>query len=212
MSKSLGNGISLKQLLDNYHSDVIRFTLLQNNYKSDLNIIDGIFEANEEHIYDFYKILNAVNHFTNEETMNDNQQADDLKSTIENEFRNAMNNDFNTALAIANLFEYFNKMKQIVEKNKNIVSLKEMKQSIIDNYRVLGILQDEPQKVIESIRNKYLQKHGISVEEIQSQINIRSEFKSKKDYEGADAIKQYLLKKGIIVIDKKNVTEWDITF
>jgi len=212
MSKSLGNGISLKELLDNYHPDIIRFTLLQNNYKSDLNIVDGIFETNEKHIYGFYKILNEIDQLTDEEATGDSQQNDDAKSQIENEFRDAMSNDFNTAVAIANLFSYFSKMKQMLEKKKDVGSLKAMKQAIIDNYRVLGILQHDPQKVIELIRDKYLTKHGITVEEIQSRINLRSDYKAKKDYANADAIKEYLANKGIVVIDKKGVTEWDIAF
>ncbi|HOK43000.1 MAG TPA: class I tRNA ligase family protein, partial [Thermoclostridium caenicola] len=212
MSKSLGNGISLKELLDNYHPDIIRFTLLQNNYKSDLNIVDGIFETNEKHIYGFYKILNEIDQLTDEEATGDSQQNDDAKSQIENEFRDAMSNDFNTAVAIANLFGYFSKMKQMLEKKKDVGSLKAMKQAIIDNYRVLGILQHDPQKVIELIRDKYLTKHGITVEEIQSRINLRSDYKAKKDYANADAIKEYLANKGIVVIDKKGVTEWDIAF
>lgn len=48
MSKSLGNGILLGDLLKEYNSDVIRMTLLENNYKSDLNIVDGIFDLNEK--------------------------------------------------------------------------------------------------------------------------------------------------------------------
>lgn len=60
MSKSLGNGISIKELLDLYNPDVIRFVLLQNNYKSDLNIVDGIFEEVEKHLYNFYKTFAAI--------------------------------------------------------------------------------------------------------------------------------------------------------
>ena len=50
MSKSLGNGILIQELIEKYNPDVIKMTLLQNNYRSDINIMDGMFEQNEKNI------------------------------------------------------------------------------------------------------------------------------------------------------------------
>lgn len=95
------NEIALKQLLDNYHPDVIRLALLQNSYKSDLNIIDGIFEENEKHIYNFYKLFNAIDNLKIQEGLANAKQSNDLQASIETAFNDAMSNDFNTALAIS---------------------------------------------------------------------------------------------------------------
>jgi cysteinyl-tRNA synthetase len=85
-----------------------------------------------------------------------------------------------------------------------------MKETIIKIYFVLGILQDEPKKVIEQIKNKYMQKYKITKDEVESMITKRSEYKANKDYENSDKIKELLLEKGIIVLDGRNGTEWDI--
>jgi cysteinyl-tRNA synthetase len=210
MSKSLGNGISLKQLLDNYHPDVIRFVLLQNSYKSDLNIIDGIFEENEKHIYNFYKIFNAIDNLEIQENLENIKQSTDLQANIETAFDDAMSNDFNAALALSYLFQYFDKMKAMLGKNKEAYNLKLLKETIIRTYYVLGILQDEPQKIVDEIKNKYMEKYEISEEEVKSLIAKRSEYKANKDYENADKVKGILLEKGITILDGRNGTEWDV--
>ncbi|WP_291578407.1 cysteine--tRNA ligase [Clostridium sp. UBA6640] len=207
MSKSLGNVISIKELLDNYNSDVIRFVLLQNNYKSDLNIVDGIFEEVEKHIYNFYKIFNGIDNLKYEKTI----KKIKLPYNIEDEFKESMRNDFNTAVAISNLFKYFHSMNGMLNKNKDIAALKLMKETVIRVYRVLGLLQNDPKEVINEIQSKYLGKNKVTEEEINFLIEKRSKYKEEKDYENADLIKKQLLNKGILILDRKNSTEWDIS-
>lgn len=207
MSKSLGNVISIKELLDNYNSDVIRFVLLQNNYKSDLNIVDGIFEEVEKHIYNFYKIFNEIDNLKYEKVIEEIK----LPYNIEDEFKESMRNDFNTAVAISNLFKYFHSMNGMLNKNKDIAALKLIKETVIRVYRVLGLLQNNPNEVINEIRSKYLEKNKVTEEEIKFLIEKRGKYKEKKDYENADLIKKQLLDKGIIILDRKNSTEWDIS-
>lgn len=207
MSKSLGNVISIKELLDNYNLDVIRFVLLQNNYKSDLNIVDGIFEEVEKHIYNFYKIFNEIDNLKYEKTIKEFK----LPYNIEDEFKESMRNDFNTAVAISNLFKYFHSMNGMLNKKKDTSTLKLMKESIIRTYAVLGLLQKNPKEVVDKIRNKYLEKHKVAEDEINLLIEKRSKYKENKDYENADLIKKQLLDKGIIILDRKNSTEWDVS-
>lgn len=208
MSKSLGNGISIKELLDLYHPDVIRFVLLQNNYKSDLNIVDGIFEEVEKHLYNFYKTFAAIDNLEAERQCK--IQSNEFSINMENEFNEAMSNDFNTAIAMSNLFKYFDTMKGMLGKKKNTCDLKLMKESIIKIYVILGILQCDPKEVVDEIRNKYLKKYKVTESEINSLIEKRSEYKKNKDYENADLIKKQLLDKGIVVLDGRSGTDWDV--
>lgn len=208
MSKSLDNGISIKELLDLYHPDVIRFVLLQNNYKSDLNIVDGIFEEVEKHLYNFYKTFAAIDNLEVEKECKN--KINDFSVNMENEFNETMSNDFNTAITISNLFKYFDTMKGMIGKKKNTCDLKLMKESIIKIYKVLGLLQHDPKEVVDEIRNKYLKKYNVLENEINSLIEKRSKYKKNKDYENADLIKKQLLDKGIVVLDGRSGTEWDI--
>lgn len=101
-------------------------------------------------------------------------------------------------------------MKAMLGKSKEIYNLRLLKETIIRTYCVLGILQGEPQKVIDEIKNKYMGKYAISEEEVKSLIEKRSEYKENKDYVNADKIKGMLLEKGIIILDGRNGTEWGI--
>jgi len=211
MSKSLGNGISIKELLERHHPDVVRFTLLKNHYRSDINILDGNFEESEEHIYKFYMILDAIdklNAFGKAESYEDYSE---LIGQIKQDFEAAMNNDFNTSIVLANLFKYFEKMADLLEKNR-VSELFAMKKEIVDLYSILGILQYKPAKVINLLREKHLKKNGITEQEILRLLEERKICKEKKDYQASDMIRERLNTKGISVMDRKSGTEWDIIF
>ena len=109
MSKSLGNSLFLKDLLDKYSPEVIKFALLQTNYRGDINVTDNLFPDADKHLYEFYKIINAV-----EEKFGESEA---LSTNIDLEFNKAMDDDFNTALAISNLYGYFKAIKQKLNSN-----------------------------------------------------------------------------------------------
>lgn len=102
-------------------------------------------------------------------------------------------------------------MNGILNKKKDISTLKLMKEVIIRTYAVLGLLQKNPKEVVDKIRNKYLEKHKVAEDEINLLIKKRSKYKENKDYENADLIKKQLLDKGITILDRKNSTEWDVS-
>ncbi len=103
MSKSLGNSLFLKDLLDKYSAETIKFALLQTNYRGDINVTDNLFPDAEKHLYEFYKVIKAV-----EDKFG---VVDGENAEIDASFNKAMDDDFNTALAISNLFGIFKSIK-----------------------------------------------------------------------------------------------------
>ena len=208
MSKSLNNGILLEDILKEYNYEIIRFTLLENNYKSDLNIVDGIFNENEKKIYNIYKLFNQIDTKYNNILPEENSKE---KKLIEEEFKETMDNDFNTSVALANLLKYISEMNKYLNEG-NIQRVVNIKASIIDIYKVLGLLQQDSMSIINEIQNKYLKKNNITKDEIEELINERLKLKDLKKYEGADKIRTYLLSKGITLKDINNVTEYETVF
>lgn len=207
MSKSLNNGILLQDLLKEYNKDVIRMTLLQNNYRTDMNIIDGIFEVNEDKIYSIYKLFELI------DELGKDCQIDTKSSIIEkvrSEFIEAMDNDFNTSLAIANLLNYISDMSKNINNPNSIAELVNTKYVLINVYKVLGLLQQNPKDVVAQIKNKYMSINNITEEEIESLIQERSELKKEGKYNEADDIRKSLLKRGIELKDTREKTDWDI--
>ena len=204
MSKSLGNGILLEDLLKEYNSDVIKITLLQNQYRSDINVIDGIFDQYEGKVYSVYKLIKLVKEYG----LSVNKESDEYKKIVL-EFEEEMDNDFNTATVISNLFNYVTLINKAI-KEKDFVKATNLVGAIIDIYGVLGLFNQEADLVIKSIKNKHLNRNNILEEYINKMIDDRKEFKSNKDYQSADKIRDELLEKGISIKDVGSDTEWDI--
>ena len=206
MSKSLNNSILIEDLLKKYNFEVVRMTLLENHYRSDVNVIDGIFEQNEEKIYLFYKLLHEI------DLLSSSYEPDKLSSDyqeIDAQFRTAMDNDFNTSVAIANLYEYINVLNGLMRK-KDIERLVNMKYALVTIYKVLGLLQQDPKKVLDDIKEKYIKLYNIDKEEVENLLKKRKEYKENKNYEEADKIRDELSNKGIMIKDRGAETEWDI--
>ena len=204
MSKSLGNGILLEDLLKEYNSDVIKITLLQNQYRSDINVIDGIFDQYEGKVYSIYKLIKLVKEYG----LSVNKESDEYKKIVL-EFEEEMDNDFNTATVISNLFNYVTLINKAI-KEKDFEKATNLVGAIVDIYGVLGLFNQEADLVIESIKNKHLNRNNILEEYINKMIDDRKEFKANKDYQSADKIRDELLEKGISIKDVGSDTLWDI--
>ena len=125
MSKSLGNSLLLAELLEKYSDEAVKFALLQTNYRNDINITDDLFPEAEKHLYDFYSVLLLVDEIMNKFTgmeltveTDDALRAAEYAGKIESEFNACMSDDFNTAIALSNLFGYFKDMKKWLNEGK----------------------------------------------------------------------------------------------
>ena len=206
MSKSLNNGIILKDLLKKYNFEVIRLALENNNYRSDLNIIDGIFEEKEKQLYSMYKTIEQLIKQTSS-LKPDNKSKEYLD--IINNFSNDMDDDFNFSLAISRIYEYLNR----INKNLNEEKLQEalnIYASIKDTYHILGLFTQDSKEFIDEIKTKYLKKNKINETYINKMIEKRNTYKKEKKYDKADKIRQLLISKEIVIKDTKEKTLWDI--
>lgn len=188
MSKSLGNVISIQELLEKYGAEVIRFGILQTNYKNDINITDNLFPEAEKHMLDFYKVLAEV------EKLNINSSK--LNSAIDEEFNQSMDDDFNTAKALANLFGYFKTMKlKLAQKDDSVV---EDYNAIKKTYSLLGLFTEDAKSFIE--------KHSL-VQAIPAEVlelaNKRLQARKEKNFALSDALREQIKAFGYEIKDNK---------
>lgn len=212
MSKSLGNGILLEDLLRDFTGDVIKLTLLMNSYRSDINIVDGIFDSNESKIYDIYKLFAKTEKLEKENGAGaePTKQGRDLAERIKAEFIDAMDNDFNTAVAVANLFGYVAELQKLLQKNLTGDAVL-VRDTLKEVYGVLRLLNAEPADVISKIRAKYLKKNGVTAEEADSAFEKWLGFRAEKDFAGADAVRNEMAEKGIVfVTERGGGAYWDV--
>ena len=208
MSKSLGNGILLKDVLAKYDADTIRFALLRNTYSADIDITDSLLPESRKHIYKMYSGFAALNgrDFSDADQNETNAKIDEIK----NEFEHAMNDNFNTLEVIAAAFGWFGFINTELAKKSTKYDLRRIADKIVELFGVLNILQQNPVEYIEKNKNDILAKSGLTVDDIEKSINERLVAKQNKDWATADAVRAKLLDKGIVLNDTPNGTTWDV--
>lgn len=209
MSKSLGNFFTVREVLKRYRPEIIRFFILTSHYRSPLNYSDEQLNDAKAGLDRLYTALRGV------------KVANKPESTgYENRFKDAMDDDFNTPVAVAVLFELAREL------NKAKQEAPEKTEELAANLKflggLLGILQDDPEVWFKGDnivigQTGYLELtgfpatvvSGISEEKIDQQIQARLDAKKAKDWATADRIRDELKQQGVILEDKPDgTTEW----
>lgn len=199
MSKSMNNFVLLKDLLKEYNPEVVRFAFILNHYTSTLDLGESAFLQAEKSMYYFYNTLKNIKIAL----LGTNITPND--SVLKN-FESCMDDDFNSAKLIANLFTYCSQLGKFKDKNQ-LANLN----FAIDKFKdILGIFRLTPDEFIKDIKSKYLKKLDITENEILDKIEQRNIAKQQKDYEKSDSIRNELQSRGIIVNDTSCGTVWDI--
>ena len=218
MSKSLGNFVTIREALKKYNYEVIKYVMFSKHYTSDIDLVDRDYSLAESHLYYFYTTIKNMNEFIlkNNGDKNGETMEDDISGNIIPKFIEVMDDDFNTAAAISELFGVFKYANGLLKKaNKNnrqqiANTFSKMLANLKEVYSIIGLLTQDPDEFINDMKNKYLKRLNISIEYIQDQINLRAEAKKVKDFDKADAIRSNLDEKGIILNDTPNGVVWDI--
>ncbi len=182
MSKSLGNIISLNEILQKYDGEIIRYVLLSTHYQKTLNWTEQIVHQAKQSLDRMYGALNLAS------------EIFDIINISENTL-DALCSNLNTPLALHELNSIANKIYKSTEKKEINYLCSVLKKDA----NLLGLLQRE---------NWFQQQNIISQEEIEALIKERNLAKSQKDYVKADQIRDYLLSKNIKIEDTKNGVIW----
>jgi cysteinyl-tRNA synthetase len=214
MSKSLGNFILIKDALNDYHPEVLRFFLLSKHYRSPLDfakkdVLD--FQAGLIRIYRTLQRLEEVidkedNSSINIQGLIEGDQQDDFLSR----FVSLMDDDLNTAGAIGIIFDKVKELNRIMDEAGDSPSdqakaqLKEERSSLLKASAVLGILNIDPSTFISEMEKP----SDIDEAEIEDLIKKRTEARAQKDWAKADAIRDKLQEMGIVIEDSAGGTKW----
>ncbi len=188
MSKSLGNFFTIREVLKKFDAEVVRFFILRAHYRSPLNYSDVHLEDARTALTRLYTAL--------KETAPDALQLDWSEAHAQR-FAEAMNDDFNTPIAIAVLFDL------VTEVNRHHSPA--MARQLRGLGAVLGLLVREPQAFLQGVAAA----GGLGDEEVAAQIAARAQAKKDKNFTEADRIRGALLEQGIVLEDKPGgFTEW----
>ena len=188
MSKSLGNFFTIREVLQKYDAEVVRFFILRAHYRSPLNYSDAHLDDAKGALSRLYTALKEVPA---------DGHALDWNEEHARRFAEALNDDFNSPVAIAVLFELANEV--------NRTRSAQMAAQLKGLAGVIGLLERDPQQFLHggTQLDASLESH------VQEQIAARAQAKRDKNFAEADRIRHALLEQGIVLEDKPGgITEW----
>lgn len=200
MSKSLDNFFTIRDVVAEFHPETVRFFLMSSHYRSPINYSDTALKEAHTSLTRLYQALKSVESLTVSETVS-------INGDYENAFNQAMNDDFNTAGAIAVLFNLAKDINKAVnlatdEGNAQAVTLANLLKELA---KPLNILQLNPTEFLQA---QVGENGGLSDSEIEAQIQARKQAKADKDFAKADQIREELKAQGVELEDGRNGTTW----
>ncbi|MBQ6443944.1 MAG: cysteine--tRNA ligase [Methanosphaera sp.] len=195
MSKSLGNFITIKELLKEYSPETYRFFVLSTHYRSPIDFSDEILKQAENSLNRIRNTGKLLLDYYNSEDMADSDEetvVEDLNN-FKDEFFSAMDNDFNTPIALSSLFDYTHKL------NKSIASCiisKDTSLEIIDTLKTIESILGIDILVEDSVGS------DLSNDILNILTDVREKLRAKKDWDLADKIRDDLSQLDISLEDK----------
>ena len=221
MSKSLGNFFTIRDILKSYDAEVVRFFILTAHYRSPIDFSDQNLEESRHGLTRFYEALAQLDKGLAKADKEAPQGAvpESLAEPVarltqlEERFRAAMDDDFNTALAIGHMFDAVRAINRILaEENTLQGRLQEIlgrgRDDLLRLGEVLGLFVSEPSAWLARSAQEGLSESGLSAKEIESLILERREARANKDFARSDQIRDDLAAKGIQLLDGPEGTTW----
>lgn len=200
MSKSLGNFFTVRDISEKYDLQVLRFFMLSAHYRSPLNFSDDLMESAKNGLDRILtaaeKLRDVIDSGKDEPLTNEEREIVNGAGEFVKKFEEAMDDDNNTANAIAAVFD-------LVKYSNSNVSTDNTKQFAEAMYEILTELTD----VLGIILEKEEEAQG-DEDYINEMIEKRAQAKKDKDFALADQIRDELLEKGIVLEDTREGTKW----
>ncbi|OGQ18503.1 MAG: cysteine--tRNA ligase [Deltaproteobacteria bacterium RIFCSPHIGHO2_02_FULL_40_11] len=221
MSKSLGNVILVHEFLKKYPAEVLRFILLSNHYRSELEFSEPVIQESVVAVERVYKTLKLVKAQLKLEAKALDPINIKLKESVEKlweKVEQAMENDLNTAESFGIVFEGVRAinsyLKDLKPKHWGIEGKKVFEtflKSMEKFSQIFGLFQEEPEIFLKDLRGKLLNLLSpLQEKEILKFIQDRTQARKEKDFQKADQIREDLKKNNIILEDGPLGTDWNV--
>jgi cysteinyl-tRNA synthetase len=212
MSKSLGNAITIQEFLKSWPAEVLRLSFLSNQYSSPIDFSTALFESNRKRVLYYYETLAALSEACAELPQREEKTPASLVK-FEQEFHQALSDDFNTPGGFAVINQLMRLANQELAKKRSLQQAELLSGilTLLTSWgKVLGLFTAEPSGMIVEIKRQILVQLGIAEEEIAEQIRAREHARAQKEWQRADEIRGQLEQRGILLKDGARGTEWTI--
>ncbi|MEC7642055.1 MULTISPECIES: cysteine--tRNA ligase [unclassified Idiomarina] len=190
MSKSLGNFFTIRDVLNAYDAETVRYFLLSSHYRSQLNYTQDNLEQAHAALERLYTALRGLT---------PEQPDENLRLPYWNQFTDAMNDDFNAPEAMSVLFELVREINKARDNDAERAA--QLAHVLIELADVLGLLQQSPESFLQGGADD-------EVALIEALIAQRNKARAEKDWAAADDARDRLTEMGIVLEDGANGTQW----
>jgi cysteinyl-tRNA synthetase len=217
MSKSLGNFFTIEEILARFDPEVVRLFLLHTHYRSPIEFSDLLLRETESSLDRYYLTLRRAEDFLasagKREKYEGGEELEKFLASFRVKFTEAMDDDFNTALAIGRMFELIHEVNRFLDAMPGGERARALVIKALDALReaggVLRVFTRTPGEWYSSVME--LKGVGLTGDDIDSMIGKRAEARRARDWALADGIRDELEGKGILLDDKPGgVTSWRV--
>ncbi len=217
MSKSLGNFFTIQEILNKFDAEAVRFFLLSTHYRSPIEFSDEQLREAEASIDRYYTTVLRIRDFLSQESTKEKPGSDekalsDLLTKFLDKFREAMDDDFNTALAIGTIFELIRMLNKYMDGRpsgkKALELIKNADEMLREAGNVLNLFHRTPEQWYRELMA--VKGIGFTEDDILARIRERQAARDRKDWAEADRIRNELDEKGILLEDRKDGTGWKV--
>ena len=198
MSKSLGNFFTVREIGDKYDLQVLRLFMLSAHYRSPLNFSAELMEASRNSLERIQNAVGNLNHLlanaSAEELTEEEKELVSQLSSYEEKFDAAMDDDLNTADALAAIFELVRFANTHAGEESSNAFLSALKEKIVSLSDVLGLIAEKKEEMLDA--------------DIEALIEERQAARKARNFARADEIRNELLSKGIVLEDTREGVKW----
>lgn len=198
MSKSLGNFFTVREIGEKYDLQVLRLFMLSAHYRSPLNFSAELMEASRNSLERIQNAVGNLNHLlanaNAEELTEEEKELVSQLSSYEEKFDAAMDDDLNTADALAAIFELVRFANTHAGEESSKAFLSALKEKIVSLSDVLGLIAEKKEEMLDA--------------DIEALIEERQAARKARNFARADEIRNELLSKGIVLEDTREGVKW----
>jgi cysteinyl-tRNA synthetase len=210
MSKSLGNFLTIRDALEEYHPEVLRLFLLSKQYRSPLDFSRKDVAGLQSGLVRIYRTLERLNDLLGPDEDFSPQTASEDGGGFFHEFCEMMDDDLNTAGALGLIFEKIREINRLLDRDGTVPSetlnrLRTDRTELHEAGDILGLFREAPARFFEQLAAPSTE---INSAEIDTLVEKRSQARAAKDWATSDAIRDQLKEMGVILEDGPQGTTW----
>ena len=219
MSKSLGNFLTIRDVLQQYNPEELRLFIFSTQYRNPLDFTEAALhdaQSGLERMYECMARLATLPAGSANGTAILSEKERQGLAQIESRFCEAMDNDFNTAQALAHLFDAVKLINKILGRlpdesiQEEMAQLQQSGAMLRAVAGVLGLLQHDPLAVSAQRKEKILAGIDLTETEIDNLIQRRNQARAEKNWAASDEVRDTLLKHGVVLKDGPGGTTWEV--